>query len=956
MNNPLNLYEHNLVSYEKIKNAFNSGEKVVGIVHATGTGKSYNALSLCYDNKDKKIIYLVPSNSIIDHLKNIIKNNPNLDLEMDFPNLEFKTYASLVYSNDEDIENLNVDMLILDEFHHIGAPVWGKKINTVIETHPDLKIFGMTAYTVRDRGTSYERDMTNFDTDELFAGKIVSHYDLCDAIIDGVLPKPVYKSAYTNLDQIEKKIEEKALNQKQKSDEYQKILEVVKRKIHEAPSIIDIIKTNIKPNGKYIYFCPPVTENGINDLETIKKEAYDWFKSYIPVDDIIFYSTTSEMGLIGQKNREAFYDDKTLDGKSAEDKLRVMFAINQYNEGVHAPNVDGVIMGRSTSSDIVYFEQLGRALAVNEKTKEQYDRYDALTINELKELLLNKGIKYNENLSKEELIEKLLAPIIIDLTNNYNFIKELENNLKNRVREIQLSNDSKLKRKIRFSDASFDIEIINQSLYDMLVLTLDRLVMDWYDYYNYAVAYFNKHGNLDISSKFKTNDGINYDENGYINLGSWLYNQKVNYKNGNLSKEKTALLEKLKVDFYSNYTKEKWIKYYKLAENYYQYYGNLEVPNEFKTNDGIDLNEDGLELGTWIYNQRRNYNNNSLSQDRYELLKMIGMRFDVKDLNEEWLKMYNLAKQYYEYYGNLKVPSRFKTNDGINYDENGYYGLGNWVNHQRIIYQNGRLSSKRIELLNKIGMRFQAKNLEEEWLKMYNLAKNYYNHYGNLRVPSRFKTDNGINYNENSDNLLGRWIHSQKVFYQNNKLSDERIDLLKQIGMSFELKNLNEEWQNMYNLAKSYYEYYGNLNVPVRFKTTDGINYDDNGIKLGMWLNTRRGEYKKGSLSEERINLLNTIGMVWSFRNKKNNIKHSICINHNIDEDINADILEHLTINELYSKIEYLLSLDIPIVDDNNILHEIFSMSNADMKEKYHISLEELITKYKLEKKVVRQK
>ena len=46
------LYDHNADSYNMVKAAYESGEDVVGIVHATGTGKSYNALQLAYDNKD----------------------------------------------------------------------------------------------------------------------------------------------------------------------------------------------------------------------------------------------------------------------------------------------------------------------------------------------------------------------------------------------------------------------------------------------------------------------------------------------------------------------------------------------------------------------------------------------------------------------------------------------------------------------------------------------------------------------------------------------------------------------------------------------------------------------------------------------------------------------------------------------------------------------------------------
>ena len=59
----------------------------------------------------------------------------------------------------EELEKINVDMLILDEFHHIGAPVWGEAVQRVIDSHEDLLIFGMSAYSVRDRNTQYERDM-----------------------------------------------------------------------------------------------------------------------------------------------------------------------------------------------------------------------------------------------------------------------------------------------------------------------------------------------------------------------------------------------------------------------------------------------------------------------------------------------------------------------------------------------------------------------------------------------------------------------------------------------------------------------------------------------------------------------------------------------------------------------------------------------------------------------------
>ena len=118
----LGLYDHNIRSYEKVKQQFKK-DNIAAIVHATGTGKSFNALQLALDNKDKKMIYVVPYGSIIEHEKELIEQNENVSLEKDFPNLEFRTYQSFINMSDDEIADLDVDLLILDEFHHIGAPI-----------------------------------------------------------------------------------------------------------------------------------------------------------------------------------------------------------------------------------------------------------------------------------------------------------------------------------------------------------------------------------------------------------------------------------------------------------------------------------------------------------------------------------------------------------------------------------------------------------------------------------------------------------------------------------------------------------------------------------------------------------------------------------------------------------------------------------------------------------------
>ena len=1073
------LYEHNAKCYKEVKKAYESGENVVGIVHATGTGKSYNALQLAYDNKDKKIVYIVPSNGIIEHIEKIISNNPNLDFKRDFPNLELRTYQSLVSLSKEELKKIECDMLIIDEFHHMGAPIWGAQVKAMIETHEDIKIFGMTAYTVRDRNTPYERDMANPNTNELFSNKIVSRYDLCDAMMDGILPIPVYKSSYITIEDIED-VEnrlDKSLLSKEECKKYKDMLLAAKERIHEAKSIPKVISKNIKPNGKYIYFCPPYSETGVNDIETIKAQAMNWFKQITEEDNIEFYTSTSQMGKEGIKNREAFYEDKTIEGEDAKDKLRVMFAINQYNEGIHTPNVDGVILGRATSSDIVFFEQIGRGLAVRGDAKEKFEQLAQYSKKELEEMCKSRQIEIKENYTKEDLIERLIAPTIIDLSNNFRYIKELENNLKNRVREIQNRKVETNPREIKIKDVSFDIEMEDQDFYEMLEDIKERLLTPWEEMYGYAKIYYEHYNDLKVPQKFRTNDGYTYEEYGKIRLGQWVKSQRqvtsqesekgylltkigmrFGNKNSTLSWKEMYGYAKIYYEHYNDlevpqkfrtndgYTYEEegkirlgqwirvqrertpqeskqghllseigmrfenkrnilsWEEMYEYAKIYYEHYNDLEVPAKFRTNDGYTYEEDGkIRLGNWISSQRQRLSQQS---KRGHLLSEIGMRFETKNNTLSWEEMYEYAKIYYEHYNNLEIPFKFMTNDGYTYEEDGKIRLGQWIFNQRRrlsqeskkgcllteigmcfdnknlsweemyeyakiyyehyndlevpykfrtndgytyeedgkiklgqwIFSQRQVTSKESEkgyLLAKIGMRFETKNNTLSWEEMYEYAKIYYEHYNNLEVPAKFRTNDGYTYEEDGKIRLGQWIFSQR---QKVLQKSEQGHLLTEIGMRFENKNLG--WEEMYEYAKIYYEHYNNLEVPDRFRTNDGYTYEEDGkIRLGLWISNQR---KAISQESKKIQALDEIKMNWSPRIQKEEV-NNLCIDNEINIELNKTVISHISDKELKSKITYLRANGIELTNEDGKLHEIFSMSSPDMKEKYGISLPEMI-------------
>ena len=930
MSNPLNLYPHNLEGYNEAKRAYQEGKKIVSEVRATGTGKSYINLQFALDNQDKKGIYVVPSLSIIEHLKEIVKENSNVSLS-DFSHVDFRTYQSFVNMSYDEIKNLACDFLIVDELHHLNGPVWENRISKLIETHPDIKVLGTTAYTVVSRGTSYERDMALTGGNEIFSDSIVSRYDLCDAIIDGVLPKPIYKSAYihfsSELSDIERSLESSHLTTKE-YQEYQLILDDLKRKIHEAPTIADVLKKNLKPDGKYYYFCPVKAEEGINDIETIKEKILSDLKPKFQEEDIVFYTTTSEMGELGKKNRDAFYHDKTLDGQDCSNKLRIMFAINQYNEGVHAPGVDGVIEGRMTNSDIVFFEHIGRSLAVrgdNQKREEELEKY---SYEELLQMCHDRDILVKENISKEEMIEKLLSPLIIDLTCNYEWIKELEDNLKNRLKENTGRKNNTYQRR-KLIDASFDIEVENIDLFSSLMELKNRLNNSWNRMYEYARIYYEHHGNLEVSQKFKTNNGFEYDEAGKINLGAWVTRQRIKtllesergqllsqigmrfenkkstlsweemyeyaciyYKHhGDLEvrqsfktnngweedatgkinlgnwiayqrsgvlpeSERGQLLSQIGMRFENKRSILNWEEMYGYACIYYEHHKNLEIPHSFKTNNGFEYNEKGkINLGNWIFNQRQN---TSLENERGQLLSQIGMRFEKKRSTLNWEEMYEYARVYYEHHNNLEVPRNFKTNNGFEYSEDGKINLGNWIFNKR---KSTLSESEKGKLLSKIGMCFEKKISRLSWKEMYEYAYIYYEHHKNLEIPQNFKTNNGFEYDEQGKINLGNWIFNQR---RSTSKESKKGKLLSKIGMRFESKNSTLSWEEMYEYACIYYRHHGNLEVRQIFKTNNGFEYDEQGkINLGAWVSAQKQLYKNKEMSEEQIILLENIGMKW---------------------------------------------------------------------------------------------
>lgn len=315
------------------------------------------------------------------------------------------------------------------------------------------------------------------------------------------------------------------------------------------------------------------------------------------------------------------------------------------------------------------------------------------------------------------------------------------------------------------------------------------------------------------------------------------------------------------------------------------------------------------------------------------------------NLDKIWLIKFKLAKKYYEYHGNLRIPQNFKTNNGYLYKDNeNSVDLGYWLRYQRYLFKQGKLSEDKVLKLESIGIKWVT---FLEWNDYFKLAKNYYEKHHNLDIPERFRTINGYEEDKSDESIkLGNWIQNTRQSYKKGLLDDDKIQKLESIGMNWYCRN-NYSWDEMYFLADCYYNYHHHLNVPVKYVTINGYLYEDNpdSIKLGVWIHEQRRLYKMGLLDEDRIKKLESIKMIWSVR-RPNNEKEKIDLCREYGLDITKyPFLLQMPYKVLYAKILFINENNLSIKTKKK-LNPIFFMSDINMQVTYGISLKDLINKY----------
>lgn len=365
----------------------------------------------------------------------------------------------------------------------------------------------------------------------------------------------------------------------------------------------------------------------------------------------------------------------------------------------------------------------------------------------------------------------------------------------------------------------------------------------WEQNYAAATQYYLEHGDLEVPIKYETPSGFG--------LGVWLGAQRAAHKAGELPQEQVERLDALGMDW-TNRNDRKWMSLYDVAAAYYHEHGNLNVPSEYVTPDGV-------LLGKWVARQRYAYLNPDRSSarvtpERKALLDKLGMVWEKYD---PWQERYDLALAYKTEHGDLEIPSVYKTADGV--------WLGSWVSRQRQTLNSGSsaLSSERRKLLRTLfkGERRPSDPAadhgtvrEANWERNFRSAARYARKYKHLLVPASYVDSDGVR--------LGVWISNLRAARKNRpdsyQVTPAHIKKLNSIGMVWDARDA--KWGTAYQQAKAYYKAHGNLHAAANYKS------NETGFCLGDWLRRMR-EWDithDPKLTPERRAMLDKIGMEWS--------------------------------------------------------------------------------------------
>lgn len=146
------------------------------------------------------------------------------------------------------------------------------------------------------------------------------------------------------------------------------------------------------------------------------------------------------------------------------------------------------------------------------------------------------------------------------------------------------------------------------------------------------------------------------------------------------------------------------------------------------------------------------------------------------------------------------------------------------------------------------------REMEARWEVLCQAAADAAAKEGTLELPRSYTIHSGV--------PVGKWLELQRQVQAGQRpgrLTVEQAAKLEKLGIRWNHR-LEAAWEKGFASAQKYRTEHGDLLVPVRYR-------DKNDFALGEWIVYNRQRYLGGNLTQNRIERLEAIGMVWSTSN-----------------------------------------------------------------------------------------
>lgn len=644
----IELFPHNEAAYRAIRKGFET-QRIGAVVQATGTGKSFLLARYIADHASDRLLIVAPNVTILGEIRQAV----NADL----PSVRYCTFQALVLAREKGIR-FEVDHVLVDEFHHVGAEVWGKALREIIEANPAAKVLGTSATPIRPEGM--------LDTVEIyFEGNLFHELTLPQAWYYGILPVPrLVRSVYGMSSQLDKlqRILDRSSCTLVKRNRLQQKLDTARLDFTTSFGAAALIRQFLPASvHKLLVFCRDQA-----DLKRMVPQVMGWLKE-AGRQAIAFEVHNEKSDKENKKTLEAFRQNTP--------RLHVLFSINMLIEGLHVEGVEAALFLRRTESYVVTLQQLGRCLKAG--SKEQPVVLDFVNN------LSGKSV-YDVMACDLERLSSIRSPRGFEGISDFQ-VTGFFSNIRQRVDEIlselepwQVMYERLLDYRMKeddwpsVSEGKLGLWCHTQRIsrkrgillperirqLDSIGFCWDGQDSRWIANYELLKAFYHRYRR--------------WPKKGENRLSTWCHTQRQARKNGKLTKERIRKLEAIGFVWEQDWDEE-WRKSFDKLTKFYHIHGRWP-----KSTEG--------NLGSWCSTQRKMYKQGFLLEERRRALEKIGFPWSAETI---WAEHFRQLQLFYQQY--RRWPG---SREGA---------LGSWCCVQRRMYRQQRLSAERIRRLEKVG-------------------------------------------------------------------------------------------------------------------------------------------------------------------------------------------------------------------------------------------------------------